>query len=169
MSEDRPPTLVPTSSMSFEKQILILRAYVVLTNDGTEPVHYKVVMNRTGLARTQIAGTNAFFVSLGLLRHASKGTYLPPPETVQFIGEKPGNEDYSTIRTTLEKSPLFDFIRELIRIHGEVTIDDAISFLLTESGEKTRSRAERSIQWLEKCGILEVSEEGILSLSGEIQ
>lgn len=63
MTEER-VTLVPTSSMSFEKQVLILRAYVVLTNKGTTPVHYKKVMRGTRLGRSQISSGPPFLLKL---------------------------------------------------------------------------------------------------------
>ena len=70
--------------MDFDKQVLILRAYVVLSNMGKQPVHYKRVMTITNLARTQVSGVNAFFVGLGFLEIVEKGTYLPAKEVVKF-------------------------------------------------------------------------------------
>ncbi len=161
MTEEEKPTLVPTSSMKFEKHVLILRAYVVLTDNGKSPVHYKTVMKMTRLARTQISGTNAFFVGLGLLRKVDEGIYNPVDQSVLFIGEKPGDEDFSVLKPVLQYSALYRFIKGLIRIHGTVTVDDAVSFLLEESGEKSPERAKRALEWLEKCGLMSTVDDEI--------
>jgi hypothetical protein len=164
MTEEK-PVLVPTSSMSFERQVLILRAYVVLTNKGTTPVHYKKVMRSTRLARSQISGVNSFFVSLGFLERVDEGTYIPKQAVVDFFSSKPGQEDYSNLVPALEKSPLFQFVRNLVLIHGTLSHDELIEHLLEESGEKTVSRAKRSLQWLEKTKLIEIDTESIVIIA----
>lgn len=158
VEEDDKVTLVPTSSMDFDKQVLILRAYVVLSNMGKQPVHYKRVMTITNLARTQVSGVNAFFVGLGFLEIVEKGTYLPAKEVVKFYNETPGEEDYTSLQPVLMSSQLYDKIRSLILIHGKTTEDDLITYLLEESGETTRSRAKRALDWLECTGLISIDD-----------
>ncbi len=160
-------TLVPTSSMSFDKHILILRAYVVLSNNGIDVVHYKMVMRRTGLARTQISGVNSFFVSLGVLKKKAKGEYMPAEAVVHFVGNRPGNEVFFKLVSIVASSPLYNFVEGLLRIHGKVTKEDAIGYLLKESGEKTVSRAERALDWLEKVGLIVLSQDEYIEIQEE--
>ncbi len=164
MTEER-ATLVPTSSMSFEKQVLILRAYVILTSKGTAPVHYRRVMRSTRLARTQISGVNSFFASIGFLERVDEGTYIPTQAVVDFFGIKPSQEDYSKLVPALEKSPLFQLVKDLVLIHGTLSHDELIEHLLEESGGKTVSRVKRALQWLEKTKLIEVDTESIVKIA----
>ncbi|MFW9800259.1 MAG: hypothetical protein ACFFD9_07480, partial [Candidatus Thorarchaeota archaeon] len=81
-NDEASPTLVPTSGVRFEDQVRVVRAYVVLSNNGTVPVHLKEVKGITRLARSQISGLNSFMVMLGLLEHVSRGHYKPTTAAV---------------------------------------------------------------------------------------
>ncbi|MHA2005639.1 MAG: hypothetical protein ACW960_16375, partial [Candidatus Thorarchaeota archaeon] len=162
MSEEERITLVPTSSMDFEKQVLILRSFVVLTDMGKNPVHYKRVVSMTRTARSQISGTNSFFVGLGFLKRVDKGTYLPAKELVEFFSKTPGEEDFLVLRPLLEKSALFATVKNLMLVHGEATEKETIEYVLRESGEKTESRARRALDWLEKAGLVFINPRGQL-------
>ncbi len=146
-NESEVTTLVPTSSMSFENQVLILRAYVILSDKGSKPIHYKKVVSATRLARTQISGVNEFFIGLGLIKRTEKGTYLPSKELVRFYSKDLGNEDYEKLRKPIGDSTLFSSVKGFILIHGSATESEIIDYLLEESGETTRSRAKRSLEW----------------------
>jgi hypothetical protein len=47
-------SLVPTAGMDFSTHILILRGYVVLSDFGKIPVHYKTVVDQLNVSRTQV-------------------------------------------------------------------------------------------------------------------
>jgi len=164
MSDEEKATLVPTSSMNFEKQVLILRAYVVLTKMGVEPVHYKRVMTATRLARSQISGVNSFFLGLGFLRKVDKGTYLPAEAVVRFYSDRHGDEDYSALKQTLVNSALHERVKGMVLIHGGATEQELVDYLLEESGEKTRSRARRALDWLERTNLIMIDEDGSVRL-----
>ena len=161
---DEKVTLVPTSSMDFEKHVLILRAYVVLSEMGRNQVHYKKVMAATRLARTQISGANAFFVGLGFLGNVGKGSYIPTPEVVEFFDETLGQENYGALKPVLLKSILYEKVRNLILIHGKATQDELVDYLLEESGETTRSRAIRALEWLEKGSLIKIDVDKMVNL-----
>jgi len=164
MSDEEKATLVPTSSMSFEKQVLILRAYVVLTRMGVEPIQYKRVVTATRLARTQISGVNSFFLGLGFLKKVEKGTYLPAKEVVEFYNEELGKENYSALKPLVAGSTLYRRVSGMIMIHGSATKEEIIEYLLEESGEKTGSRAGRALEWLEHAGLIAIGNSGDIRL-----
>ncbi|MFW9803812.1 MAG: hypothetical protein ACFFFC_14215 [Candidatus Thorarchaeota archaeon] len=166
MTKDK-PTLVPTSSMNFEKQVRILRAYVVLTNYGKAPVHYIQVVRSSRVARTQVSGVNSFFVTLGFLEEVEQGIYLPKKEVVDFFNETPGEENFGTLSPLLKESPLYNFIKNLILIHGIVTYEQGIEHLLEESGEKTVSRAKRSLDWLQRSGLIALKDGNLIVLTSQ--
>ena len=112
----------------------------------------------TKLARTQISGVNSFFVGLGFLNSIEKGTYLPAKEVIEFYTEKPGDENYSSLQPVVRTSSLYEKIRSLILVHGKATETGLIDYLLEESGETTKSRAKRALDWLEHTGLLTIEE-----------
>ena len=156
MTEEEKVTLVPTSSMDLDKQVLILRAYVVLTKMGTQPVHYKRVVSMTRVARSQASGVNAFFIGLGFLKRVDKGTYMPAKELIEFYSETPGEENFLALTSLLRQSTLFDTVENLLLVHGQATEKEVIDYLLEESGEKTESRARRALDWLEKARLIKI-------------
>ncbi len=164
MSDEDEVTLVPTSSMSFEKQVLILRAYVVLTSMGKEPVHYERVMAATRLARTQISGVNSFFLGLGFLKKVEKGTYLPAKEVVEFYNKEPGKDDYLALKPLVSESLLYQRVRGMIMIHGSATEAESLKYLLDESGETMKDRAKRALEWLERVGLISISGDGYVQV-----
>lgn len=159
-SNEEDVTLVPTSSMSFEKQVRILRAYVVLSERGSKPIHYREVVSATRLARTQVSGVNSFFEGLGLIRKAAKGTYVPAEELVKFYSDVPGDEDYNYLRNLIDGSELHGRVRSFIQIHGSATEGELFDYLLDISGETTRSRASRALEWLTRTGLIRTCEDG---------
>lgn len=162
--ESTDTTLVPTSSMSFEKQIRVLKAYIVLSNRGIEPLHYKQVLRFTRLARTQISGVNAFFVSLGFLKRVERGTYIPTDAFLQSQPFAHGRVQLESLQPIVRDSPLYSFVRGVLMIHGEVQVDGLVALLLEESGESTKSRAKRALEWLERTKLITVDEKGNVGL-----
>jgi hypothetical protein len=149
--------------MDFETQIRILRAYAVL-GKGEKPVHYKQVMRAARVARTQVAGVDSFFVGLGLLQSVSRGMYTATKQAIDFLGKGPGEEDFSKLSSLLIESELFRFVQNLFLIHGSLSRAQFINHLLEESGEKTPSRAERALEWLERAELIGFDEQGNVTI-----
>ncbi|MFW9787159.1 MAG: hypothetical protein ACFFE2_15810 [Candidatus Thorarchaeota archaeon] len=156
MSEDdisRP--LVPTSGVSFDDQVRIIRAYVVLSENGKNPVHYKDVMRITRLGRTQISGVNSFMVMLGLLVNTSRGNYSPTEAAIDFSNCDPGDENFTQIASILEKSLLFRNVNRYLRIHGGGMSQGLVEFIMEEAGTKEESRVSSALEWFSRSGLIQ--------------
>jgi len=151
--------------MSFEKQVLILRAYVVYSEKGLNPVHYRTVVSATRVARTQVSGVNAFFTGLGFIRRTGKGTYVPTAECVRFYSDEPGKEDYNYLREPVERSELYSRVRNFVQVHGSTTEKQIVNYLLDLSGETTPSRARRALEWLVRTNLVRIGDEGSLEMT----
>ena len=152
---------MPTSGMTFERQVMILRGFIVLSDFGRNPVHYKRVVNRLNVACTQVSGSNSFFVGLGLLHQVEEGTYLPTDCATAFYSELPGEEDYTKIQSCLRESDLYHLVRDNIRIRGAVSKNDIIDEILRVSQTSVKARAERAFEWLVRSELVEVSDNGM--------
>lgn len=161
---ERIGTIVPTSGMSFDRQIMILRAYVVLSDFGRSPVQYLRVVNTLNIARSQVSGVNSFFVGLGLLNQVEDGLYLPTACTLEFYSQMPGTEDFSKIKRCIESSELFQIVRNFILIHGSASETTILSEVLRASGTSTNARARRAIEWLARCELIEINDDEVISI-----
>jgi hypothetical protein len=165
MNDDEAVTLLPTAGMAFRTQVLIMRAYVVLTESGQKPIHYLDVVRRANLHRTQVSGVNSFFVGLGMLVETENGKYLPTDSAVVAFQGTPGSEDFSSLREPLQKTRLFQFVRDQLMIQDAISSDDLERQLIAEAWKGVRSRARRSLQWLEAAGLIRITEDSLVVLS----
>lgn len=157
MGEDSEATLVPTSGVAFKDQILVLRAYVVLSDFGNKPVHYKEIMEATGLARTQISGLNSFFSTLNFLEPEERAKYKPTEAVIRFFDPLLGREHFEELTPAIENSLLFSTIQNHILIHGEQTWEELVDFLLRKTHTTVSSRAERALEWLTLSNALSIN------------
>jgi len=156
LGEDSESALVPTSGVAFRDQVLVLRAYVVLSNFGNVPVHYKRVMEETGLSRTQISGLNSFFTTLNFLELQERGNYKPTEVAVRFFDPLLGQEHFEELQPAIENSLLNAAIRNHVLIHGEQTWEELVDFLLRKTHTSVSSRAERALEWLTLSNTLSI-------------
>jgi hypothetical protein len=154
--------------MNFEKQKLIMRAYVVLSNRGKEPVHHLQVRNRTGVARSQVGGVNSFFVGLGFLTEIKRGLYLPTACAVDFFGDDIRHEDFNKLLPCLRESKLFHFIKEQILIHESLGYAQLIKDLLKESDTSEESRVKRALEWLTTAKVIRITQDERVEIVNEI-
>ena len=148
-------TLVPTSGVSFEDQVRVVRAYVVLSDNGKTPVHYKDVMRIAQLGRSQISGVNSFLVTLGLLENTSRGDYKPTEAAVSLCNCEPDNEDFNTIASELERSLLFTYVDRYVRIHGGGMGQGLMEYIMGEAKTRERNRVSSALEWFIRAGLIE--------------
>ncbi|UCH03992.1 MAG: hypothetical protein JSW05_10450 [Candidatus Thorarchaeota archaeon] len=153
--DEAPPTLVPTSGVRFEDQVRVVRAYVILSNNGTEPVHLKEVKGITRLARSQISGLNSYMVQLGLLEHVSRGHYKPTTAAVNLCSSAPGEEDFSQVTAVLEGSALFSLVQQYLRVHGGGSSPGLIEYIMEKAGTEETYRVQSAVEWLIRSGLVE--------------
>ena len=153
--EETSQTLVPTSGVSFDNQVRIVRAYVVLSDNGTNPVHYKEVMRITRLGRTQISGVNSFLVMLGLLEKTSRGYYKPTAAAVSFCDCNPGAEDFEGLSPTLGNSMLFTHVEQYLKVHGGGSSTSLAEYIMERAETDQIFRVQSALEWLIRSGIIE--------------
>ncbi|MFW9888061.1 MAG: hypothetical protein ACFFER_07765 [Candidatus Thorarchaeota archaeon] len=158
-------SLVPTAGMDFSTHILILRGYVVLSDFGKNPVHYKTVVDQLNVSRTQVSGVNSFFVGLGFLQQIDTGTYTPTKCAIEFYSKKPGEESFENAKACVAQSDLYNRIKSLVLIHGEVSWERVVSEIMRASGTTVKSRAERALEWLMRCDLIQKDKTDAVILS----
>jgi hypothetical protein len=79
----RPKRILPTDRIAFPKQLDILRAHAVLSNEGEKAATNTAVGDFVGMKHTTVTLANAFFVDSGLLIK-SNGSHVPAREVIEF-------------------------------------------------------------------------------------
>jgi hypothetical protein len=74
---------LPTFRVGFQKQMDALRAYAMLSDNGTKPVHYTRIAEIIKVHEANVSSMNPFFVEAGLIVKASNG-YLPVPQVLDY-------------------------------------------------------------------------------------
>jgi len=149
-------TWIPTSSVSFEDQVRVLRSYVDLSNNGKKGIQYMQVMNQTHLARTQVSGVNGFFMSLGFLEMTKRGHYTPSEAAVEFVRMHDKANPFEALTDALSKSRLFEEIKSkyvLARVES-ISHDALVSLVLKLANSTEKFRAESALEWFFRAGLL---------------
>lgn len=74
---------LPTFRVGFQKQMDALRAYAMLSDNGTKPVHYTRIAEIIKVHEANVSSMNPFFLETGLIVKASNG-YLPAPQVLDY-------------------------------------------------------------------------------------
>lgn len=77
---------LPSKRISFETQLDLIKAYVVVSKDGKEPVNYNSFKSLVDLHPTVISSNNEFFENIGLIKEVKgkRGNYLPTEEAIKL-------------------------------------------------------------------------------------
>jgi hypothetical protein len=79
----RPKKTLPTDRIAFPKQLDILRAHAVLSNEGEKPATNMAVGDMVGMTHSTVSLANPFLADIGLLLK-NNGGYLPSREAIEF-------------------------------------------------------------------------------------
>jgi hypothetical protein len=74
---------LPTFRVGFTKQIDALRAYALLSGNGTAAVRYSKVAETIGIHESNVSSMNPFFVENGFIEKSGNG-YMPTPAVLEF-------------------------------------------------------------------------------------
>jgi len=149
---------MPTAAIALEDQVKILRSYVALSKEGQLEVHYMKVVDDTKLARTQISGVNAFFVSLGFLSSTKRGYYSPTSSIIQFVSTKPPTNPFPFLADTLRNSRLWDMITNkfVVSQQQKVEKNDIVRIILRLTSSNEKYRAESALEWFFRSNLLKI-------------
>jgi hypothetical protein len=74
---------LPTFRVGFQKQMDALRAYAMLSENGTKPVHYTRVAEIIKVHEANVSSMNPFFLDVGLIIKTPNG-YLPSANVLDY-------------------------------------------------------------------------------------
>lgn len=98
--------ILPYQSPQITKQIDILRAYYILSEEGKKTVEYKEIAEAAEISDVLVSGNHKFFMYCGFLESINGG-YLPSEQLVEFMNRlewKKLEEAKKLIRKLFEKN-----------------------------------------------------------------
>src|SRR2546421_437888 len=63
----RPKKVLPTDRIAFDKQLDVLRAYVIESHEGERPATNQQIADRVGMTHSTVSLANPFFADIGLI------------------------------------------------------------------------------------------------------
>jgi hypothetical protein len=149
--------ILPTSRISFGKQLDLLRAYAAASGAAIKPVSLGDVAPIVGMASSTVSLASPFFNSVGLVTRTDGG-FVPADAVLSFAQMhqwdpgKAGRELQSLLRPTWFAEVLvprlsFDSLRE----------DDALAIVSGAAGATPKARAQLRmlLEYMEVAGLIE--------------
>jgi hypothetical protein len=94
---ERSGRILPTSRITFEKQLDILRAYAAASADGTRAARVKEVAGIVELAEVTLSMANPFLTNVGLIQKGEAG-FTPAPEVLAFLRAYQWNKETASFK-----------------------------------------------------------------------
>lgn len=83
---------LPTFRVGFQKQMEALKAYAILSENGSKPVHYTRIAEVIKVHEANVSSMNPFFLEIGLVIKAHNG-YLPSGAVLDYNRARSWNEE----------------------------------------------------------------------------
>jgi len=129
---------LPSYKITFEKHFEILKAYVVASKEGKEPLSWKDFQKIVSINSHYVSANNKFLEELGLIKEAERkpGKYSPTEKTVEFSKAKDWDEEQakSILRKLVSSSWFWQSTKQLLDIRGKIPKNDLISKFGVDSG-----------------------------------
>lgn len=165
---------LPDTRSSFETQLDIIKAYVVTSNIGKEPVGYKELESSVKIEPTTVSGCNKFFQHLGIIEMSEKtGKYLPTALSIElYNGLKWKNAELtkSVIRKIVDKSWFWNTTRQFLEVNESANRSELVQKLgitCSADPQKHTRALDKLIEYL-KYGDLIREVDGVISLNSSL-
>ena len=143
---------LPHSKISLDSQIGILKAYVVTSERGENPVSYRDVGKIAKINADDISKCNKFFCDVGFIRKIDR-KYLPTKCTVEFYNTSQFDLDRAKdfLREEIEKSWFGLLTKKLMEYRESVNENELISKLgiEAEATKKDKLALKKVIEYME--------------------
>jgi hypothetical protein len=147
-----PKYALPNARLSIDSQIEILKAYVVASDKGKNPVSYKDVGKIAQNHPVEVSRCNKFFIEIGFLEKVDK-KYLPSKCTIDFYNCELSKSDESKtlLKELIEKSWFGQYTKKLLEYRKKINGEELISSIEVEveATEKDRPALRQVVEYME--------------------
>lgn len=164
-----------STEVSFEKQLDIIKAYVVASKEGREPTDYNQVAGFANVAPATVSACNRFFVHVGVIRQAEESNkYLATEQAIEFhraINWNKEEEAKGILRGLISKTWSWNSAKGYLEVHGSASRKDLIEKLGYDAGADPKKHGVGVgylIDYMTYCGLLKESD-GTFEVSAGIE
>ena len=154
----RPARALPTDRIAFAKQLDLLRAYAVLSEQRAGPVTYKEVADLIKMHPATVPLASPFFVATGFLAKGGQQGMMPSQEVFNYAQAHQWNAATSATKLApvVARSWFARTLMGTVNLKGSMTVDDAITELSIASGASKdyRGQLDTLIDYLAVVGLV---------------
>ena len=133
---------LPSSGVSFEGQLKMLRAYVNASEGGAKPVSLDRLAAVTQISRTTVSSCNRFFEASNFITKEKIG-YKPTEGLISFVKQLPWNEERakSFLRNMIEDTLYEKELHVLFGTNPTMTREELVIALGSSAGARPDQKA----------------------------
>lgn len=147
---------LPTFRVGFPKQLDALRAYALLSDNGTKPVHYGRVADIIKVHEANVSSMNPFFLESGFLEKSGAG-YMPTPAVLEYARQHSWTADTAAqkLASIVNNTWFGQALSQRLQFRS-MSEDDAINALasLCNAMPEARPQLRLLIDFSEAAGVL---------------
>jgi predicted transcriptional regulator len=142
----------------------ILKAYVIASSQGAEPITYKDVAAVANRHPTDVSRNNAFLAESGFITSERRGYFKPAPETNEFAKQAPWDDEGAKrhIRTLIDKTWYGELLQQKFQMRNSQSKQDLIkAFGMKATPDPSdASRLDLLLDFLVYFDYLQLDEQG---------
>lgn len=134
--------ILPSSMLSMEKQIDILKAFAIFHSKQGKGATYKEIASIVGASHANVSGTLKFWKNLSLLEE-DNSVYTPSKSLIEFNKKiQWGNEDeaWEMLRSTLNEQWFVLLIKSKFELRDKIRSEDLINSLGSASDASSSNK-----------------------------
>ena len=142
----------------------ILKAYVIASSQGTDPVAYKDVAVVANRHPTDVSKNNAFLSDSGFIVSERRGYFKPAPETTEFAKQAPWDDEGAKrhIRRLIDTTWYGQLVQQKFQMHNSQSKQDLIKAfgIKATPDQSDANRLDLLLEFLVYFDYLQVDEQG---------
>lgn len=148
---------LPTFRVGFSKQMDALRAYAVLSDNGTKPVHYTKVADIIKVHEANVSSMNPFFVENNFIYKAGNG-YVPVQDVLEYNRAHSWKDEAAAKKLSLLVANSWFGVALIQRLQFRALSEDAAIEALAaqcNAGPEAKPQLRFLIDLCEAAGVIE--------------
>jgi hypothetical protein len=156
-AKPRPTKKLPTFRVGYEKQMDALRAYAVLSENGTKGVHYGKIADIIKVHEANVSSMNPFFVEVGFIEKREPG-YMPTAPVIEYNRQYSWNQETAAqkLAPIIANSWFGQALGHRLQFRA-MTEEQAIETLAAEcgAGPEAKPQLRMLLDYCQSAGLLE--------------
>jgi len=162
---------LPDAHLTLDKQLEVLRGYVVASEKGSKSVGYEEVARLVSIGKSRVSGCNKFFESVGLLKSVKgqRGKYMPSNEVIDWNNKYQWDSESAKLilKPLFEETWFAKLTKKSLEVKSEISEKELISKLgvEAEASPQDEPALRQLIEYMATFKVIEKDEKQNISMS----